>query len=316
MQYPEIKFLDPGPKPADGQPVLKRHPLNSKLMPEPVLHSAEWGAFKVGLSAAGPERIPPLLITKDGQIVDGKRRWLAARELQWTKLPCLICDEAEAALVIIDSFCGQRSLDLGAKAYISISGERDYIKAAEHRRLGNLRRGSKTIEKPLIFSNHNPCGSANPEYADRIGVSFRTLEDAASVYRLFYDPKCDGWQAFYNNFPGLCPKLEVLKQYQAEKRAEMEPEILSGARTIWQVRQAIAGWLPEMQARKGAGPVANAQLELWDSTFESVTKAASAWEKLDTDSQESVLKSWRRTFKKMPESLLAALRLELQEVAA
>jgi len=293
MSYPEIKFLDPGPKPADGQPVLRRHPLNAKLMPEPVPHSPEWGSFKIGLSAAGPERIPALLVTEDGLIVDGKRRWLAARELQWTKVPCQICDEAEAALVIIDSFCGQRSLDLGAKAYISIMGEKEYIKAAEHRRLGNLRRGAKTIEKPLIFPAPNHYGTPNAEFADRIGVSLPTFEVA-----------------------DLCPKLEVLRLYQAEKRAEMEPEILSGSRTIWQVRQSIAGWLPEMQERKGAGPAANAQLELWDNTFESVTKAASTWEGLDEDGRESVIKSWRRTIKKMPEGLREALREQLEEVGA
>jgi hypothetical protein len=314
MTYPEVKFLDPGPKPPEGQPVLKRHPLNAKLMPEPIVASPEWASFKVGLSAAGPENIPPIVITSEGLIMEGKRRWLAARELQWDRLACVVREETDAALLMIDALCGQRDLERGTKAYITILGLREYIRSAEARRLANLQRGRKTIEFPLNspkgIEYPSEANLSNPEIADRIGCNVETIKTAAEIYRLFYDPKCASWKHFYTNFPDLCPKLEVLKEYQAASRAEMEPEILSGKRTIWQVRQAIAGSLPEMQRETHEE---QPELALWADAIEPLRKVAPTWKHLSEENREVVLKVWRTTVHKLPEELKEILREELAD---
>lgn len=293
--------------------MLKRHPLNAKFMPEPAVHSPEWGSFKIGMDAAGPEGIPPLVITKDGLIIKGKRRWLAARELQWTKVPCVVRDEAEAALIMMDSLLGQRSLQRGNKAYICILMIKEYISSAEHRRFANLKRGAKTIEKPILFpkAHNEPSGVdlSNPEIADRIGVSIATFKRAASIYRLFYDPKCDGWREIYKNHQDACPKLEVLRELQAKWKAEMEPEILSGERTITQVLQAVSGSLEEFQ-KKPKGQE-QPELDLWGDSLGALRDAAPKWSKLSEENREWVLKQWRLTVRNLPEELQEALREEL-----
>ena len=309
FMYPKITYYDPGTKPPDGQPVLKRHPLNAKYIPEPAAHSPEWGAFKIGLSAAGPQGIPPLVITPDGLIMDGKRRWLAARELQWDKVPCLVREEKEAGLIILDSLLGQRDLDRGTKAYIAVTMATDYISSAENRRLSNLKDGKKTLENPLFRPNHVEHGSGgylcNPELADRIGVALPTLETAVSIFRLFHHPKAEGWKSLFTG--GAAPKVEELLKLQKEFREELEPEILAGIRTIWQVRQAIAGRIADQHGPKDHLPV-QAELALWDTSFEGLSKAAPAWSKLGAEGKEAVIKHWGRIVKKMPDDLREALK--------
>lgn len=308
----KIEWFDPGTKPADGQPALRRHPLQ-KFIPEPVKESPEWAAFKVGLSAVGPEGIPPLVITADGQIMDGKRRWLAARELQWTKVPCLIRDEADAALIMMDSLFGQRDLDRGTKAYIAISMQGEYVKSAENRRLGNLKRGTKTLEFPLFSPKHSDCASGGDDLADRIGCHRNVVVAAADIFRLFHDPKCEGWKSFYGDgAQAKMPPLAKLQELQKHYREEYEPLLLTGEKTIWKIRPAIAGALPVHQENNTRQPE-QAELKLWDDSLASVGKLAPTWDKLTETNQRDVLATWRRTVKKLPQALRAVLKEVLDE---
>jgi ParB/Sulfiredoxin domain len=85
-----------------------------KELPGPDRESPMWLAFVSALSGAGPEGIPPLIVTPDNRIMDGERRWLAARQLGWDQVPVLRRPESEAAVIIVDSLMGQRHLSKGA----------------------------------------------------------------------------------------------------------------------------------------------------------------------------------------------------------
>ena len=80
MEPPTITFRDPVE--------LRLHPLQ-RALPEPDKTSVEWHSFVDGIAACGPEAIPPLICTKEGLVMDGGRRWRAAKQLQWTCVPVI-----------------------------------------------------------------------------------------------------------------------------------------------------------------------------------------------------------------------------------
>lgn len=158
-----------------------------KQLPAPDRESPMWLAFMAALSAAGPEGIPQLIVTPDNQIMDGERRWLAAKQLNWDQVPIMRRPESEAAVIMVDSLMGQRHLTKGAKVYLAVPLLEDFVASAENRRLQNLKKGSKTIEKALKSPNTTEWGSGNGwvEIAERFGCGVELLRQAVVVRRLF-----------------------------------------------------------------------------------------------------------------------------------
>src|SRR5690349_6928103 len=95
-----IDFIDPAP--------LRVHPLH-KVLPTVQTDSIEWHAFVDAASAAGPDGLPPIYVTDEGFVIDGERRWRAARQLQWPRIACVVKQDWEAALLIVESLVHQRS---------------------------------------------------------------------------------------------------------------------------------------------------------------------------------------------------------------
>jgi hypothetical protein len=98
-----------------------------------------------GLSGAGPRRIPPLIVTPQNEIMDGERRWLAARQLNWEEVPIMRAPASEAAVIILDSLIGQRHLTKGAKIYLAVPFLEDFVASAENRRLSKLKQGVNCV---------------------------------------------------------------------------------------------------------------------------------------------------------------------------
>jgi hypothetical protein len=232
---PKISYRDPAP--------LRLHHLQ-KALPEPDKTSPEWHSFVDALSAAGPEGTPALFITREGLIMDGGRRWRAARQLQWDKLPCIERPEHEAGALIVDSLFGQRNMTRGAKVYLAIGLLPEFVKSAEQRRLENLKRGIKNGQKPLIFPNGSNSDSETvKDLCARLGVDWKTYDQARRVRDLLHDPRCKALAALLREGRKPVPVDGALAALQKELRAEFEPQLLNGAKNLWNVASAIGGRL-------------------------------------------------------------------------
>jgi ParB-like chromosome segregation protein Spo0J len=267
---------------------LRIHRLHKQHLPaqDTSTDNAVWISFVDAISAAGPEGIPPLVITEAGEIMDGANRWLAAKQLAWPEIRCDIRPEHEAATIMVDSLFGQRSMTRGAKVYIALGLQKEFIESAEKRRLANLKQGRKTLEKPLKLPKESNLPSGASDLCARWGVSVETYKRANQVREIFAQ--------------------------HADIKAEWEPKLLSGEKNLWNVLSAVGGAGTD-QSGRGAG-VERAQLEFWESPFSGLQHALPAWKKLDDDRRSAVLDEWRKTAKKLPADLRAGMKEVLEEL--
>jgi len=263
----EILYRDPAE--------LKLHPLQ-KVFPEPDQDSDEWGSFVDGLMGAGPDNIPPIIITEAGQIMDGARRWRAAKQLQWRRIRCEERPADLAALLMIESICGQRDLPRATKAYMAVCLQPEFITGAEARRVSNLRQGTKIVEKPLIFPKPSNLASGIQQLCDRLGFSDETYRRARAVHELF----------------GKKPDL----------KAELEPLLLSGKKNLWNVLSGVAGADPDHQKHRQAGIEAT-QLELFTDAAGAIAKVGKSWLRLGEPRRREIVKLWRDTVVRLPKEL-------------
>lgn len=218
---------------------------------------------------AGPEAIPPLIITKEGQIMDGGRRWRGAKQLQWERVPTIERPEHEAAALIVDTLLGQRNLPRGTKIYLAIALLPEWAKSNESRRLANLSRGVKNLKNPNV--SPKKCDTSSGEFddhcrkaiAERFGVNVDTLNRAIRVRALF--------------------------EKHPHFKLEYEPELISGEKSLWNVEAAIKGALTP---QPNAG---NEQLEFWSSPFTALKRDSTKWARLGKENKEKFTTAWRET---------------------
>jgi hypothetical protein len=174
-----IEFVEPAS--------MRLHPLHKRHLPEPALDSPEWHAFVDAMSGAGPEGTPPIYATETGLIMDGGRRWKAARVLQWDGMGVIRRPDELAGAIMLESLLGQRHLTKGAKVYLAIGFMPEFVESAERRRLANLRQNRKTLEKALISPKHTERASGKgwEELSARLGVGTTLMDQAVKVRKLF-----------------------------------------------------------------------------------------------------------------------------------
>lgn len=265
---------------------LRLHPLQ-KHLPDPDKTSPEWHAFVDRLQASGPEVIPPLIVTPDGQIMDGGRRWRGARQLQWAQVPTVERPETDAAALIVDTLLGQRNLPRGTKVYLALKLLPAWVEASEMRRIQNLRHG-KTGQKALIFPKPSDLASGDiKSFCESLGVSDETYRRARRVHELFTK--------------------------HPEFKLELEADLLTGEKSLWNVESAIQGALTDQSKREPAK--AKHQLELFTDGLAALARTAKFWSKAPPEQRDAVLEHWREAAAAMPAELRAELRKVLDEIS-
>lgn len=230
----------------DPHQVRTRHPLHKAHVPPPDKKSPEWGAFLETVRNDGRIRVP-VSITKDNQVVDGWWRREAAHDLQLDSLPCVVVEDSEAALLIVETLTARKQMTRGAAVYLALGLLPEYAVAAEARRLRNKSGQRTTGEKPfspkVSSTGHREEGSLR-YLAERWGCARGTVEQAVTVRGLLHDAKA--FQAWCERqdkpiFPVL-PKGGYA-ELQTGLRAELEPLLFNGEKSLWTILQAIAGRL-------------------------------------------------------------------------
>jgi len=266
---------------------LRLHKLQ-KYLPAPNANSGEWHAFVDSIKAGGI--LHALIITSDGFIMDGGWRWRAAKQLQLTEVPCVVRDEAEAAIIITESLLHRKQMTRGAAVYLALGILPDFVAAAEQRRLGNLRRGVKTSENPLFLPKPSNLASGRDEKVDELcsrwGVSDETYRRARQVHDIF------------TKNPDI--------------KSEWEPRLLSGEKNLWNVLSAVGGAGAD-QSKRDKG-VIDGQLELFSETFSNLQSGGKAWGKFNDKQRDTVLDAWRKTAAALPQDLRSSMRDVLDEL--
>ena len=285
----KVEFLDPAP--------LRPHPLH-KGMPTVQMDSSEWHAFVDGLSAVGPEGIPPIYITAEGMIMDGERRWKAARQLQWPLIACITRPEWEAATLMVESLLGQRSLTKGAKVYLSLPLLEEYRKGAETRRLACLRKGIQNLQKPLIspithsIRNRGAIG----ELAERLGVGTATIDQAVQIRKYF-------------EIPGLVEhKFEFQNGTEKTLKEHFEPLMLDAEHPmgLGEVLKGI-GWFvsPDGKPLNHPPPDRNSDLFYFARGWSSWSKHCLRWDSLTEKERAQAMEAVAEAVREVPAEVLS-----------
>jgi hypothetical protein len=296
-EAPTIEFEDVA--------AMRLHPLHRHL-PEPDLKSPEWHAFVDGLSGAGPERIPALFVTPEGLIMDGGRRWKAAKQLQWDVLPVTRQPEELAAVIMTESLLGQRHLTKGAKVYLALGFMPEFIQGAEIRRLRNLQRGRKTLEKALISPKHAECASekGGSDLAARLGVGTTTVDQALKIRKLFA-------ASGNHKFEFQDGSTKTLKQHFEALLLDTEHpmglgEVLKGC-----------GWFVDDEGRpkKQQGPPGrNSHLHYFTSAWSNFSKQCGRWGKMKPAEREQALAAIDLAAREFPAEVLEQIAEVHREV--
>jgi hypothetical protein len=263
-----VEFCDPAP--------LRLHPLH-KHLPGPDVASTEWHAFVDAASAAGAEGLPAIVVTPEGLIMDGERRWRAAVQLQWKEIAYITRPEWEAAALIVDSLMGQRCLTKGAKVFLSLPLMAEYSKAAETRRLAWLQKGVKILQKPNVspfpHSVRERHGWGRSEdLAEQLGTSARLVEQAVQIRKFF-------------ELPAL-REHKFTFQDGSEKtlREHFEPLILCGENPIGlgDVLKGIGYFVdPEGKPLAHPPPARNTHFFYFEHGWQGWAKQCGRWEVMD-----------------------------------
>lgn len=280
---------------------LSLHPFRAGL-PAPDFKSRAWISFRDNLHAAGPDAVPPVVITEDGQVMAGVRTWLAAQQLGWPTLRTEVQPDWMAPLLFVEGLMGQRDMTRGAKVYLVRLKLADYVRASDRRRLANLRAGRTTREVEILVPTAReeaendekaqcfPMGSNSTSgtigaLCERLGVDRSVWSRAGKVIALFAaDP---------------------------EAKQVYEPQLLDGTKNLWNVISGTEG----ADATKGQERPTNSatQMELFDDAMEPLLKAVQPWEKLPPQFRNLILGKWRDAVAQMPADAREALAAILTE---
>lgn len=291
---------------------LRLHPLQKKYIAEPDKDAPEWLSFVDGLSAAGVEGIPPIFVTHDGQIMEGGRRWRAAKQLGWPELQCQVRPAEDAAAIIVESLLGQRNLQRCVKVYIAITLLEEFVESAEHRRLLHLRNKVKTLEKPLISNLSKP--ESQRALAEKFGVSQPTILQAQRVQELFHNPDCKELLKFWSKPSSpKPPSIEVLRVEQKRWREMLEPQLLSGEKNLWNVISHIGGDLPGNQNQRDTS-AAQSTFEFYETLFAPISENAANyhWKQIPQERREEIVTKWTAEAKTWKPELRAAILEAIQ----
>lgn len=259
----------------------------------------------------------PIKVTKTGEIVDGRRRWTAAKRLQ-IDVPAIEVDEEDAPMAIIASVAHRTYPSEGARAYLLVPVIDDAFDASLKRKLGNLRKGEKAPEPNSVRFGGNSVAM----WADHIGVSARYLEIAKELRDLFAAHADRKWS--WND-------SDVLALIGADRKAKLtfreyyEPQILRERDPIG-LGAAKSGIKSKLQQDKGEGAgkthgggrpeKIEKQLRLFADTFEDLAIRYEYWTGWAEPERVLALQSIHSAVETMPDDLLDEMAKELRREIA
>jgi gas vesicle protein len=257
---------------------LKLHPLLKHQPGEWDEEDPRFKAFVIDIQTHGIQ--DPVIITAEGLIADGRRRWRAAKRLQLVSIPCRVCDDHEVPEIIVRTLSQRQHYTKGQLAYILAQRLDEAFESARRRML----MGTKGEPSKLSFE-----GLSTPDdYAATIGVSVQYLRQARKIHELFADDK----KRKLNGEDGRKTEPLTLRDFY-------EPQILDPDKPIG-LGGVIAGIASIIDAEKKGKPHKggkpddqNRQIELFNKVVADELNRWEYWQKFDPETKAAHFKSVR-----------------------
>ncbi len=258
---------------------LSVHPA-LRTMPRLSKEDPRYGAMRTAWQESGV--LPPLFVTAEGRIADGRHRYWFARDMRLEAVPVIEVDEDEVPLVIVNGLAGRNHTSKGQRAYLAVPYLQSAFEAAQRRRLEVLKNGSKTTLPPVTSVD---------DLAEKLGVGRDLLFQARRLHDAFEQD----------------PKL----------REEIEPLILAEESPIG-LGAALAG-IAGRKATQGKArpPARNSALHKFTFAWSGLAKTGNGWERWNDEERDQATEAIRKSVGQLPDEALnavaAAVRNTLRE---
>lgn len=213
--------------------------------------------------------VPPIYVTKDGQIADGRHRFWFAQDMQLDDVSVIEVTEDEVPMVVLNGLAGRNHQTKGQRAYFAIPYLQGALDAARSRRLAILASKGKAKLPPV---------DTMEALAEQIGISDDTMRQASKIHQAF---EAD-------------PKL----------RKEWEPKILDPEEPMG--LGFVCAGIGGQKKTKGdkRKPKRNSALSNFAAAWKNLTKPAKSWEKWTEEDKETAVEAISTAVAKLPDELL------------
>lgn len=285
---------------------LRAHPA-IKAMPRWPKASEEWRAFVEDIRDHGLRH--PVLVTKDGLVIDGWTRVMAARDLQLAAVPVEEVAGTEAFQIIMREMCLRRNLTKGQRAYLAWPMFKPLAAELEARHIEGLKSG-KIATLPTLSNSvgQGAYDKAEDALGAQIGVSGELLRQARTLHEVF-----SGERRKFATY--------TLKTPPEELRAFWEPRILDLEKPmgLGLVLKGMSGKDATEGGEKGVSPVT--QLEFFEDGLAALKTvfAPDRWAKTDGQFRQRIVTDFRLAAAAWPADVrrqIAQALLDEEEVVA
>lgn len=245
---------------------LSIHPRIAK-MPRLDKSDPRYKAMKASWIESGI--IPPIYVTKDGQIADGRHRFWFAQDMQLDDVSVIEVTEDEVPMVVLNGLSGRNHQTKGQRAYFAIPYLQAALDAAKSRRLQILKSGGKS---------KLPALETMEDLAAQIGVGEETMRQASKIHAAFLDD----------------PKL----------RKEWEPKILDPEEPMG--LGFVCAGIGGAKGTKGQPkkPKRNSALNNFTVGWKNLAKPAAHYAKWNDEERDTAAEAVRHAIVRLPDELL------------
>ena len=271
--------------------------IHAAIKNQPKLSEDELLEWRKGLKARGEDRVPPISITKENEIVDGRHRFWCAQKLGWKTIPVEVVGEDEVNAIVVQSLTNRRSYTKSQLAYILapfVDPELNTI-----RMLAGGVDPAKAVRRGGMF--------ATEELAALIKTSSRIVQQALEIRELFNTDKQKRNMKDRND---VTEKNVTIKEF-FEKRILLaeDPEVSEskpyGLGAVLAGIKAIQKMEGKETPHGGGRPKAvEQQLSLFTESVQGLKSRFVYWEKWEPETRQVALNSLPPVVENMPDDLL------------
>lgn len=206
----------------------------------------------------------PLVVTRSGQIVDGRHRLRFALARGWQTVPVVEVEDSQIFDTVVASLLGRVHLTKGQRAYLSfplLQASVEEAKTQPRDASGRLAPSSRSVE----------------DISEAMGFSWDVLDRSRKLHGLFQDADKAG-----------NPSL----------RAKWEPKILREDDPVG-LGAAIAGIAGEAAKDKVIGFPRNSTLHKLQSGLTALAAVSDRWDSMSEGDREAALSLWCETIERL-----------------
>lgn len=252
----------------------------------------------------------PLLITPDGQIMDGVTRWQGARALQLPEVPVLVRSEEECLAILIDTELHRRHSTKGQLAFRLAPMIENAWGERQRRQLAALSRG------PVSGSPEPTCKTVD-EYAIEAGISLALLKQAREIHQLFKAHAETVWE-FGRDGEAVGFKRGAqltFEQYFTARIMDPHDPIGLGA-ALTGMKQKISQAQYEARGKKHGGGRPESeerQMYLLKQAWGDLNNRWVYWRDMDEEAKEAVKTSMIEAIEGAPDDVLETMKRKIEQ---